>query len=107
MISFLFFYLVILLFFSLIYQILGVELGLGFHGDYDYEQLDVFTAFYIHAFRNSIGDLSTPSYDYWLEMNDNGQEHAIFMIYIIWFFWLVNILFFTVLLLNFLIAVIS
>jgi hypothetical protein len=62
---FLIFYIGILIFFSLIYQVLGMELT---HEDYEYEGLNIFVAFFLQAFRNSIGDLATPSYDFWLEM---------------------------------------
>jgi hypothetical protein len=82
-------------------------LALDPYGDYEYQELDVHTAHFIHAFRNSIGDLSTPSYDYWLERKKRGHANARLMIYMIWFFWIMNVITFTILLLNFLIAVIS
>jgi len=107
--TYLIFYFFILTFYSLIYQVLGYELALDNFGESDYESLDKNFAYYIMAFRNSIGDLSTPSYNYWAAMKnkDNDKYSAQFMIYTIWTFWLVNIITFTVLLLNFLIAVIS
>ena len=69
---FLAFLLLILIPFSLIYQVVGLELPFGDHGetveDFEYAKLNVFIAFLLQAFRNSIGDLATPTYDYWLEM---------------------------------------
>jgi hypothetical protein len=64
-------------------------------------------AFFLQAFRNSIGDLAPPSYEYWEEMKSKGKTSALVMIYMIWGFWLFQIVSFTILLLNFLIAVIS
>jgi len=76
-------------------------------GETDYPALNIFVAYFILAFRNSIGDLATPEYNYWIAMAEQGDTEAQSMIYTIWFFWLLNIITFTILLLNFLIAVIS
>jgi len=76
------------------------------HGETEYQSLNRFVAYYILAFRNSIGDLATPEYNYWITMKKHANN-AQFMIYTIWFFWFVNVITFTILLLNFLIAVIS
>jgi hypothetical protein len=69
MIIFLAFFFAILTNMSLIFQVLGLELPFGdTDDDFEYAKLNVFIAFFLQAFRNSIGDLATPTYDYWLEM---------------------------------------
>jgi hypothetical protein len=34
-------------------------------GSFDYNDVDIFSAYMIMIFRNSIGDTTTPSYDKW------------------------------------------
>jgi hypothetical protein len=58
------------------------------YGNYEYAKLDNFTAYFLQAFRNSIGDLATPAYDFWLRMAKKQNKAALVMIYIIWMFWL-------------------
>ena len=101
--AFLVFYISILLVFSLIYQIFGVDM------DADaYDNLDLFFVYTVQLIRNSIGDLDTPSYPYWSHRKNSANDNDInLMIYSIWGFWLTQILVFTIILLNFLIAVVS
>ena len=42
-----------------------MELPIDSYDEYDYAELNVFIAFFLQAFRASIGDIATPSYDYW------------------------------------------
>ena len=67
--SFSFFFYFFNLFFALLYQVTGVDLG-GHpdskHGDGDdYERLHPFLAFFLWSFRNSIGDLEVPNTVAW------------------------------------------
>jgi hypothetical protein len=63
-----------------------------------------FPYYIIQNFRNSIGDLQTPSYQFWDDFGGTGSRS---MIYIIWLTWIMNILVCSLLMLNFLITVFS
>jgi hypothetical protein len=60
--------------------------------------------YFIQSFRNSIGDLQTPSYQFW---DDFSGALGKTMIYLIWLTWVVMILVSSLLMLNFLITVFS
>jgi hypothetical protein len=62
----------------------------------------------IQMYRNSIGDISPPRYDLYLDTHKNitSVENK-FMIGIIWGLWFLNQMFILIILLNFLIAIIS
>ena len=73
----------------------------------DYGDINLVAAYFIYAYRNAIGDVQTPGYNYWLT---GTQEHPYInwiIILIIWIFWLANQIINLVILLNFLIALIS
>ena len=60
---FLAFYVLLLVFFSLVAQVLGSEIGS--EDESEYPHLGTFWVFLLQAARNSIGDLATPTYAYW------------------------------------------
>jgi hypothetical protein len=64
--------------------------------------------FAITSYRNSIGDIQVPKYPFWTKVTKLEQDSAYghFMIACIWCIWLVNQFFITIILLNFLIAII-
>ena len=72
------FYIISLAGMSLIFMVIGVEISAD---NDDYSGLNIFLKFFIMSFRNSIGDSTTPSYDYWMSINTSGST---VMIYIIW-----------------------
>lgn len=62
--------------------------------------------------RNTIGDLSLPSYDAWFEYDKNGGADEItwlasFMIFFNWFIWFMNLFFMFIILMNLFIAIVS
>lgn len=99
---FLFFYLVFLFYFFLMFLVSGANVSPD-----DYSTLQPLTHIWIQVFRNSIGDIATPQFDYWdhfLESDSELRDTGVLLIWLIWFF---EILFMLVILLNFLIAIIS
>lgn len=64
--------------------------------------------FAITSYRNSISDIQVPKYPFWTEVAqlEEGKYYGYFMIACIWCIWLVNQFFITIILLNFLIAII-
>lgn len=69
-------------------------------------------AFLIYSFRNSIGDLATPSYDKYIVMrkekdNEFDDIDEILAISLVWGIWLFQGIFMIIILLNYLVAVIS
>ena len=64
------------------------------------------TAYYlIQNFRNSVGDLATPTYKFWEEYSLKSE--GLIIIYLIWITWIANFVFSSLLMLNFLITVFS
>ena len=61
----------------------------------------------VYAYRNSIGDLNAPVYNFWLSQESKNPNFSWFMIRMIWFFWMINQFLNLIILLNFLIALIS
>ena len=56
----------------------------------------------MEEFRDTVGDLSVPSYVYW---QDNPSATSQYMIYYIWLIWNANVLFMLVIMLNLLISI--
>lgn len=68
--------------------------------------------FVLQIFRNTIGDVAAPQYEYWQELHNSMEEKSsmsqpMLVIYTIWILWFLNLLFNMIILLNFLIAIIS
>lgn len=62
----------------------------------------------MQTYRNSIGDISAPKYEFWIETEYDGNNFAPkLMIFLIWSIWLFNQFLVLIILLNFLIAIIS
>ena len=64
--------------------------------------------FAITSYRNSISDIQVPKYPFWAKVTklEEGATYGYFMIACIWSILLVNQFFITIILLNFLIAII-
>ena len=77
------FYIISLAEMSLIFMVIGVEISAD---NDDYKGLNIFLKFFIMSFRNSIGDTTTPSYNYWMSLKSSESR---VIIYIIWFFWVI------------------
>lgn len=104
------------LFFTVEFKLLQWEVD-----DEEYSQLPSILQLFLLSFRNSMGDLSLPAYSNWTDWCNDGSEPAVgfgtcnafnyygssSMIYLLWFFWFINIFLMLIILLNFLIAVIS
>ena len=90
-------------------MILGnVTSNLDYPGLYgpDEDSIDYrFPYYLIQNFRNSVGDLTTPTYKFWEDYED--RDLGLFIIYIIWFSWITNFVFSSLLMLNFLITIFS
>ena len=80
-----------------------------------YPGINKTVAYLIYSFRNSIGDLATPSYDKWIIMSLENEDNKVgyskldknLAIILIWGMWLFQGIFMIIILLNYLIAVIS
>ena len=97
--------------FSLIFQILGLQIpNQDDFSQTDYKELDIFTAYFLYTYRNSIGDINPPGTAFWMSrlehMPDTTKSTSVVMA-VIWLFWLLNQFFVLIVLLNFLIAIIS
>ena len=74
--------------------------------DEDYKNVPTWIQYLLMTYRNSIGDISTPGYDNWMEGDiSNAKKYTILSL--IWGIWLFNQFLNLIILLNFLIAVIS
>ena len=127
---FMFFYIIWILYFALAYYILGSEIERGNdftslaqpdHSnmetiindlssvDDDYSDLRDFFAYIVLSWRNSIGDLSAPSYGSWEEMAENkpGESGIQWIIILIWLHWWLIQFLVLIILLNFLLAMVS
>jgi hypothetical protein len=82
-------------------------MGMRVPGD-DYDGLGFKMRAFLQMYRNSIGDISPPKYDLYLDIDKNitSTENTL-MISIIWMVWFLNQVFILIILLNFLIAIIS
>jgi hypothetical protein len=89
-----------------IYKMLGADLT----DQENYKNVNTFFRFLIETIHNSIGDIITPKYPIWDNVikEDPSNWLAIFMISLIWVIFVVfNILISSVVLMNFLIAIVS
>ena len=102
MIPFMVFFIGSIVVFSILFRICGMEIFLD-----DYAGFNTQSAYLVYAYRNSIGDLSAPVYNFWLSQEKNNPQFAWFMIKTIWFFWFFNQMVNLIILLNFLIALIG
>ena len=84
--------------FSILYKILGVNIGIS-----NYPGMNDFGMFFMNTFENSIGNVSTPDTKLW-NNSDNPSQFENSLIYSVW---LGNQFLTTIVLMNFLIAVIS
>lgn len=96
--------------FSLIFQILGMQIPNEDDKDSDYKELNIFAAYFLYAYRNSIGDIHAPGTAFWMSrithQPDSAKETSLIMA-VVWLFWILNQFFVLIVLLNFLIAIIS
>ena len=86
--------------FAAIFQILGIQFD-----EADYPFLDTFTKYLLYSYRNSIGDISPPLYDFWSSRVEESPTIAHSMISVVWFAWLANQFIMLITLLNFLITI--
>lgn len=100
LIPFIAFFFLWVLFFATLQGILQVGVG------EDYDGLAMYFSYIFMTYRNSIGDITTPTHPY-LDNLDETQSVKNLMIGLIWSIWLVNQVLNLIILLNFLIAVIS
>ena len=69
--------------FAAIFQILGIQFD-----ETDYPFLDTFTKYLLYSYRNSIGDINPPLYDFWSSRVEDSPTVAHSMISVVWFAWL-------------------
>jgi hypothetical protein len=77
------FYVISLAGMSLIFMVVGMEIS---EDDDDYSGLNIYLKYFIMIFRNSIGDTTAPSYDYWISLKTPGSTAMIYIIWILWVF---------------------
>ena len=90
-----------------VFCLLNTVIGIEYAND-DYPAVPNAFIMILQVYRNSIGDIATPSYDMW--QGENMKENPFtcnFMILVIWVSWFVNQYLNLIILLNFLIAIIS
>lgn len=83
--TFLIFFVGFIFFFSLLFHVLGVEIN-----NEDYPYLTIQYRYALYAYRNSIGDIHPPIYNFWIGRTSDSPFYSTIMIAIIWFFWLMN-----------------
>ena len=93
-------FMVLVFFFSLVMVITDAD----FEQD-DYSMVDRFISLFLQVFRNSVGDIAAVKYKHWLDDAEGSTRQ--FAMFLIWFFWLVNIFIMLIVMLNFLIAEVS
>jgi Trk-type K+ transport system membrane component len=104
---FLIYYAFILILFAVLFMILGSVILPS-----DYSLLEDgpgdstirYPYYLMQVFRNSLGDLQTPSYQFWQDVEHPNRK---IVVYLIWFTWVGCIVFASLLMLNFLITVFS
>lgn len=104
--NFLVFQMLFIMGITTIYKMLGADLS----DQKNYKNVNTFFRFLIETIHNSIGDIITPKYPIWDNVikEDPSNWMAIFMISLIWVIFVVfNILISSVVLMNFLIAIVS
>ena len=96
-----FFFLWIFLF-ALVFQTLGLEIYYD-----DYGGLGILPTYMMFTYRNTLGDITAPGYNYWLNQSETDPLLSNFMIITIWAFWIINQWLVLIIILNILIAIIS
>jgi len=88
--------------FSIIFRVLGMEIFLD-----DYAGFNLNMAYFVFTYRNAIGDVNAPAYNYWLIEAEKNPFFAWGIITTIWTFWFLNQIINLIILLNFLISLIG
>lgn len=91
-----------LLLFSTLFRIQGMEVDTE-----DYSSLGEKMIYLTKTYRDSVGDIAAPIYPSWESQTGVGKVYAGRMLNVIWFTWLMNQFFLTIILLNFLIAILA
>ena len=109
MLLFLFYFAYWVVFLSMIFYGIGGTFYLGDDAEESYQGVPPIIAQLIQVFRNSIGDIGVPQYQYWLIREQKAEEDEIAAIFIffIWVFFVANEILMLIVLLNFLIAIVS
>ena len=106
-------------YFALIYHVLGVMMDDG--GNYElgeegydtkhneYAFINYFAVNFLSSIRSSVGDLVSPTYDNWVGRYTEQEQESLSQFYIalIWLIYFMQILLFVVFFLNYLIAIVS
>ena len=88
--------------FTVLFRLVGLEIETD-----DYDQLGRGSIYAIQTYRNSVGDLAAPGYSFWASQVDKYPILANVMIAVVWLVWFLNQFFLTIILLNFLIAILA
>lgn len=105
--AFLLFFMAWVFIFAKLFQITGAEID-----EEEYPRVPLLS-YYLFTFRATLGETTPPTYYFWEEMiklekeDERGASFPTFMIYVIWIVWFLNLFMNTVILLNFLIAIIG
>ena len=73
----------------------------------DYNSISSYQIYGLQVFRNSLGDISIPGYQYWIAREEDSPIFSTSYIEIIWLLVFLNALMMLIVLLNFLIAIVS
>jgi len=84
-----------------LFDIMGVD-----YSSKDYDHVGRSFYYFLQTFRNALGDIEVPVYTSFWGQN-TGNQQAMMMIYTIWVVWVSMQVFLSIILLNFLIAIIS
>lgn len=90
----------------MVFALLSQVIGFGMDTS-DFPGVNTWMQFVLRIFRNSIGDIQPPKYDFWTNSKENYPFVSEVMITLVWFLWFCNMFLNMIILLNFLIVVIS
>lgn len=95
------------LMFSFLFRITGNEIDTS-----DYPGIPPYVYYILAIFRNTIGDLSIPKYEVWLDFNvlkvpPTLTWLSMIMISFNWLIWIMNLFFMFIILMNLFIAIVS
>jgi len=90
--------------FSLMFQAVGIAIN-----DEDYPEITNSWKYGLYSYRNSIGDINPPGYEYWIKNlpDERYPTMARTMIIVVWVVWWFNQFFMLIIMLNFLITIIG
>ena len=77
--------------FSLLFQILGMQVADNDDDESDYPNVNIFMVYFLQTYRNSIGDIAAPDYSFWTTRGASGELYSSkIMVFFVWLLWFAN-----------------